>query len=93
MSISTRSPLKVAIIPTFRAGDQEPFESGNNTHFQRHSCPGADFWSEKVKKGIFIRNFPLETAFLPFSAILPFFHVLNYKLSCIGISTHFNIIS
>jgi hypothetical protein len=30
-----------------------PFESGNNTHFQRHSLPGPDFWSGNGKKGIF----------------------------------------
>jgi hypothetical protein len=27
----------------------KPSESGNNTHFQRHSCPGPDFRSEKSK--------------------------------------------
>jgi hypothetical protein len=36
--------------------------------FQRHSCPGPDFKAEKGKKGIFNRNPPLETAFLPFSS-------------------------
>jgi hypothetical protein len=32
---------------------EEPSESGNNTHFQRHSCPGPDFWSGNRKKGLF----------------------------------------
>jgi hypothetical protein len=27
---------------------KKPFESGNNTPFQRHSCPGLDFWSENA---------------------------------------------
>jgi hypothetical protein len=49
---------------------EKPSESGNNTHFQRHSCPGPDFMAEKGKKGIFSRNFLLKVAKMPFSAIL-----------------------
>jgi hypothetical protein len=32
---------------------KKPFESGNNTHFQRQNCPGPDFCAENGKKGIF----------------------------------------
>jgi hypothetical protein len=37
---------------------EKPSESGNNTHFQSHSCPGPDFEAEKGKNGIFSRNIP-----------------------------------
>jgi hypothetical protein len=30
-----------------------PPESGNNTHFQRHSCTGLDFWSGNGIFGFF----------------------------------------
>ena len=40
-------------ISTKRAVAGKPSESGNNTHFQRHSCPGPDFKAEKGKKGLF----------------------------------------
>jgi hypothetical protein len=55
----------------------KPSESGNNTHFQRHSCPGPDFCAEKGKKGIFSRNPLLEMAFLPFPDTLILSHMLN----------------
>jgi len=55
---------------------EKPSESGNNTHFQRHSCPGPDFWAESGKKGLFSRIFLLGMAFLSSSAIL------NFQQSC-----------
>jgi hypothetical protein len=32
---------------------EKPSESGNNTHFQRQSCPGPDFKAENGKYAIF----------------------------------------
>jgi len=37
----------------------KPSETRDKPHFQRHSCPGPDFWAENGKKGILSQNFPL----------------------------------
>jgi len=37
---------------------RKPSESGNNTHFQRHSCPGPDFKAEKAKNALFNLKIP-----------------------------------
>jgi hypothetical protein len=56
---------------------EKPSETRDKPHFQRHNCPGPDFWSENGKKGIFIWNPLLEMTFLPFFDIFstpsPFF--------------------
>jgi hypothetical protein len=52
-----------------RSVAEKPSESGNNTHFQRHSLPGPYFGAEKAFSALFSRNFPLGMAFLLFLAI------------------------
>jgi hypothetical protein len=32
---------------------KKPSETRDKPHFQRHSCPGPDFWAEKGKNAIF----------------------------------------